>query len=223
MATHSSILAWKSPWTEEPGGLQSMGSRRVRRDLETEQKGLQRIFWVPLWTVLQILKPHQVEEVTYMMPDCSHDVSCHSSKNRPQRNGNKSTLDLKSNCTLNSQDDTGQNAEDQFQEDCQNWLCCFCLEPPPSAYKKSPWSLIVSAGVGGERGGNWPLDRHPTKPLPIVRIQNKATFPFSTNLASSLAFEQRAVRPHCRLYQSNQSKLNKWQGGRHLHMRRGTI
>ena len=30
MATHSSILAWKIPWTEEPGGLQSMGSQRVR-------------------------------------------------------------------------------------------------------------------------------------------------------------------------------------------------
>ena len=29
MATHSSILAWKSPWTEEPGGLQSMGSQRI--------------------------------------------------------------------------------------------------------------------------------------------------------------------------------------------------
>ena len=29
-ATHSSILAWKIPWTEEPGGLQSMGSQRVR-------------------------------------------------------------------------------------------------------------------------------------------------------------------------------------------------
>ena len=28
MAAHSSILAWKIPWTEEPGGLQSMGSRR---------------------------------------------------------------------------------------------------------------------------------------------------------------------------------------------------
>ena len=27
MATHSSILAWKSPWTEEPGGLQSVGSQ----------------------------------------------------------------------------------------------------------------------------------------------------------------------------------------------------
>ena len=32
MATHSSILAWKIPWTEEPGGLQSMGSRRVGHD-----------------------------------------------------------------------------------------------------------------------------------------------------------------------------------------------
>ena len=31
MATHSSILAWKIPWTEEPGRLQSMGSQRVRR------------------------------------------------------------------------------------------------------------------------------------------------------------------------------------------------
>ena len=32
MATHSSILPWKIPWTEEPGGLQSMGSHRVGHD-----------------------------------------------------------------------------------------------------------------------------------------------------------------------------------------------
>ena len=32
MATHSSILAWRIPWTEEPGGLQSIGSRRVGCD-----------------------------------------------------------------------------------------------------------------------------------------------------------------------------------------------
>ena len=32
MATHSSILAWKIPWMEEPGKLQSMGSQRVRHD-----------------------------------------------------------------------------------------------------------------------------------------------------------------------------------------------
>ena len=38
MATHSSILAWRIPWTEEPGGLQSMGSQRVRYDLVTEHE-----------------------------------------------------------------------------------------------------------------------------------------------------------------------------------------
>ena len=32
MATRSSILAWETQWTEEPGGLQSMGSQRVRHD-----------------------------------------------------------------------------------------------------------------------------------------------------------------------------------------------
>ena len=32
MAAHSSILAWRIPWTEEPSGLQSMGSQRVRCD-----------------------------------------------------------------------------------------------------------------------------------------------------------------------------------------------
>ena len=33
MATHSSVLAWRTPWTEEPGGLQSLGSQRVRYGL----------------------------------------------------------------------------------------------------------------------------------------------------------------------------------------------
>ena len=32
MATHAGILAWEIPWTEEPGGLQSMGLQRVRPD-----------------------------------------------------------------------------------------------------------------------------------------------------------------------------------------------
>ena len=35
MATHSSILAWKVPWTEEPGGLQSMESQRVKHGWAT--------------------------------------------------------------------------------------------------------------------------------------------------------------------------------------------
>ena len=36
MATHSSILAWEIPWTEKPGGLQSMGLQRAGHDLMTE-------------------------------------------------------------------------------------------------------------------------------------------------------------------------------------------
>ena len=50
METHSSILAWKTPWREEPGGLQSMGSQRVRHDWATEHSNLwrewQRIRWL---------------------------------------------------------------------------------------------------------------------------------------------------------------------------------
>ena len=37
MATHCNILAWEIPWTDELGGLQSMGSQRVGHDLATKQ------------------------------------------------------------------------------------------------------------------------------------------------------------------------------------------
>ena len=42
MATHSSILAWRVPWTEEPSMLQSVGSQRVEHNLATKQQQ-----WVP--------------------------------------------------------------------------------------------------------------------------------------------------------------------------------
>ena len=55
MAIYSSILAWEIPWTEEPGALQSMGSQRVRQDLETEQQIL-----IPnnTWLRFQLLLLH---------------------------------------------------------------------------------------------------------------------------------------------------------------------
>ena len=40
MATHSSILAWEIPWTEEPGRLQSIGSQRVGHNLASEHTGI---------------------------------------------------------------------------------------------------------------------------------------------------------------------------------------
>ena len=45
VATCSSILVWTIPWSEEPGGLQSMGSQRVRHDLATEFTHTMLIAW----------------------------------------------------------------------------------------------------------------------------------------------------------------------------------
>ena len=44
MATHSSVLAWSTPWTEEPGGLQSMGSQRVGHDWATKHASMANTF-----------------------------------------------------------------------------------------------------------------------------------------------------------------------------------
>ena len=38
MASHSTILAWETPWTEEPGGLQSMEPQRGRKELDTTER-----------------------------------------------------------------------------------------------------------------------------------------------------------------------------------------
>ena len=54
MAPHSSILAWRIPWTEEPGGLQSMGLQRVGHDWATSlhfKLKMKVIF--KLWVLLQ--------------------------------------------------------------------------------------------------------------------------------------------------------------------------
>ena len=48
MATHSSILAWEIPWTEEPGGLQSMELQKNQRDLATKQQRLQIFAYITL-------------------------------------------------------------------------------------------------------------------------------------------------------------------------------
>ena len=50
MATHSSILAWRIPWIEEPGGLQSMGSQRVGHDWVTNTMWLlSRFLYVKIY------------------------------------------------------------------------------------------------------------------------------------------------------------------------------
>ena len=53
MATHSSILAWKIPWTEEPGGLQSRGLQRVRHDRVTEHTHTHGLIKLVICTFLE--------------------------------------------------------------------------------------------------------------------------------------------------------------------------
>ena len=55
IATHSSILAWEIPWAEERGGLQSMGSQRVRHDLAAKQQQQQQRqkYWVSIRCILR--------------------------------------------------------------------------------------------------------------------------------------------------------------------------
>ena len=53
MATHSSTLVWKIPWTEKPGGLQSMGSLRVRHGWATSLSLFTFMHWRRKWHLLQ--------------------------------------------------------------------------------------------------------------------------------------------------------------------------
>ena len=57
METHSCVFAWRIPWTEEPGGLQSIGSQRVRHDWATEPpQGDWRWCWLTLGSVVWLLR-----------------------------------------------------------------------------------------------------------------------------------------------------------------------
>ena len=69
MATHSSVLAWRIPWTEEPGGLQSMGLQRVRH------------YWVTNTLTTKIRKKTRVSTLTTTV-QYSFESPSHSNQRR---------------------------------------------------------------------------------------------------------------------------------------------
>ena len=59
MAPHSSTLAWKIPWTEEPGRLQSMGSLRVGHDCVTSLSLFTFMHWRRQWQLTPVFFPEE--------------------------------------------------------------------------------------------------------------------------------------------------------------------
>ena len=62
MAPHSSTLAWKIPWTEEPGRLQSMGSLRVEPDCASSLSLFTFMHWRRKWQPTPVFLPGESQE-----------------------------------------------------------------------------------------------------------------------------------------------------------------
>ena len=67
MANHSNILAWETPWREEPGGLQSMGLQRVGHSLVTKQQQQE----INIYGILLSLNEEGNSAICYDMDDTS--------------------------------------------------------------------------------------------------------------------------------------------------------
>ena len=70
MAPHSSTLAWKIPWAEEPGGLQSMGSRRVGHDSATSLSLFTFMHWRRKWQPTPVFLPGESQGRGSMVGCC---------------------------------------------------------------------------------------------------------------------------------------------------------
>ena len=82
------------------------------------------------------------------------------------------------NCAWNNQDDAFRTTDDQFQDDLQRWLCCFCMEPPPSIYKSScPWIVIGRSAGQGERESLLGQQSTPLSQLSASNLKSKLSFP----------------------------------------------
>ena len=70
MAPHSSTLAWKIPWTEEPGGLQSMGSLRVGHNSVTSLSLFTFMHWGSKWQPTPVFLPGESQEQGSLVGCC---------------------------------------------------------------------------------------------------------------------------------------------------------
>ena len=127
MATHSSILAWRIPWTEEPGGPQSMGSKRVRQDRATNT--LIRIS-CSLPSPLSFLPPRFYLE-TGMYSLCGKDNTCSQRQAWELNLLDQENKELSEKfwrlvfCVLSCSDNSNENGDSpKLSQNCFNFLLC---------------------------------------------------------------------------------------------------
>ena len=111
------------------------------------------------------------KKLTAWWPGCSHNISCYSSENWPQKNGNKPTLELKTNFTQNNQNDAGLN---------HRWSISKWLSELTVLFLHVALSLWLSRllPTGCQWGGGNRLFDWSRPSSPIAGIQNTANSPF---------------------------------------------
>ena len=75
MATHSSILAWRIPWTEEPGGLPSMGSQRVGHDWVTKHSTFKVYSWKSFGIYVHLWNHYHIKIMDTSIDPCNYPSS----------------------------------------------------------------------------------------------------------------------------------------------------
>ena len=104
MAPHSSTLAWKIPWMEEPGRLQSMGSRRVGQDWATSLSLFTFMHWRRKWQSIPVFLPGESQgrgawwAALYGVAQSRIWLKCLSSSSRSRKGREKNYSGLASGC-----------------------------------------------------------------------------------------------------------------------------
>ena len=96
MAPHSSTLAWKIPWTEEPGGPQSLGSLRVGQDSVTSLSLFTFMYWRRKWQPTPVFLPGESQGWGSLMGcsrwGCTESDRTEATQQQQQRRGNEDSL-----------------------------------------------------------------------------------------------------------------------------------
>ena len=88
-----------------------------------------------------------------------------------------------------------RSSHDQLQDQSQSWLCCFCMEPPPSTFAplKAPFKSSCPLTDNGELAFRSPF---PNPQAPPRMLHSKINFPFHQPRSPVSAFKWQAARPH---------------------------